>query len=95
MARRNIQKWELKMSVGSEQVTQPNGRKLGDRDGREAPFPVVSQRPVRNAGWGAPSLNIPSWLLLFQLFHSRNKSVKTWLAEPHSAAQKGAGRGGL
>lgn len=27
-------------------------------------------------------------LLLFQLFHSRNKSVKTWLSEPHSAGSR-------
>lgn len=35
---------------------------------------------------GSPSLSIPPpRLLLFQLFHSRNKSVKTWLSDPHSA----------
>lgn len=78
------------MGVGNENGVgagkQPNGRELGDRDAGEAPIPALSQRPVRRAGWGAPhSAFPPPRLLLFQLFHSRNKSVKTWLSEPHSS----------
>lgn len=51
------------MGVGNENGVgagkQPNGRELGDRDAGEAPIPALSQRPVRRAGWGAPSLSIP------------------------------------
>jgi hypothetical protein len=45
---------------GVEAGNQSNGRELGDRDVREAPFPVLSQRPARNAGWGSLHTEHPS-----------------------------------
>lgn len=50
------------------------------------PFLPCLRDPLGELGGEPPhSAFPPPRLLLFQLFHSRNKSVKTWLSEPRSA----------
>lgn len=86
MARRNIQKKkkgvEHDRGVGQTQWERPRRQRC-----KRSPLscPVSETCLERWVGTPSHTLNIPSWFLLLQLFHSRNKIAKTWLPEPHRA----------
>lgn len=95
IAKRKIQKWELKMTVGSEQGTNPMGENW-ETDTQEKPPVLSCLRDWLGTLGGEPahSTPLPDSFYFKYFTLETNLSKRGYLKHTHST-QKGAGRGGL